>query len=306
MITNLMRSGYGRLNGSLMESINKSYKNLKNIEFYKLIRAHASPFVFPLRKMSTLDTVSPKELEINKMLKQIVSSKYSVHPFSIGLNRLNARQVLERYLAMSEAFPFIQAGAYKNLIDQVIEGKICMSERIEKTFVVGSFLSWDETGGNYLIKTEGMKALPKILDTGDNFHSALLRKDLMNVFSETVRPDYCPSTRVYLTTLGKKLGSNLCFERCAMMVAFEMHAGQMIEALWNALASELKLNKDDLIYFKIHVGGDDPGEVYHIKMVQKLLNSIVLESSDEAKKRFYSSFIHAYQLNIDLCDSICK
>jgi hypothetical protein len=240
---------------------------------------------------------------IKEELKASVSEKYSIHPFTDGLDRGNALPVMKKYLAMSEAFPYIQAGAYNRLIMSAIRRNSPISSKIEKTFVVGSFLSWDETGGNYLIRKEGIAALPKILDTKKHFHAAYLKTDLKYIWGSDIKPDYCPDTREYLVTLGHKLGSSNHLERCATMVAFEMHAGQMIEALWKSLCKTMWIEPDKLQYFKMHVGGDDPGEEYHIELTQKLIDSFVPGSK---RAEFIFWFDQAYLLNIEWCKALCK
>ncbi len=243
-----------------------------------------------------------KEKEMREELMEIVASHFEIHPFATGLTKENAKHVMRCYLAMSEAFPYIQAGAHRDLLMDAIRRNVPMEPKMEKTFVVGSFLTWDETGGQYLLKTEGISALPKILDTR-NFHSRILKKDLATIFKEKIEPNYCTHTHCYLTALGRKLGVYNHTERCAMMVAFELHAGQMIEALWHSLSTELELNKEDLEYFKIHVGGDDPGEAYHIEMVKNLMQSIV---DEEHKSQFFTYFKRCYHMNIEWCKAICK
>ena len=240
---------------------------------------------------------------IKQELEETVSKKYSIHPFKNGLDTGNVLAVTRKYLAMSEAFPYIQAGAYHGLIMRVIHQNSSISRKMEQTFVVGSFLSWDETGGNYLIREKGISALPKILNTKRHFHASYLKADLKYIWGEDIKPDYCPDTRECLVTLSRKLGSSNHLERCAMMVAFEMHAGQMIEALWKSLSRTLWLEPDRLQYFKMHVGGDDPGEEYHIQLTQKLINSIVPGSK---RKEFVFLFEEGYKLNIDWCNALCK
>lgn len=236
-------------------------------------------------------------------LNALIEEKFPEHPFCTFLTKDNALNVMKRYFAMSEAFPYIQAGAYHNLIETAIKENRPITTDVEKTFVVGSFLSWDETGGNYLLRKEGMKGLPQILNTRQQFHSNLLRTDLIKIFGNPLEPDYCSVTRPYLLELMKRLGSENPIERCAMMVAFEMHAGRMIEGLWNSLVNIFNVKKEELTYFEIHVGGDDPAEEYHIKMTKKMIQNLITENHWED---FIKAFIDSYRLNYEWCRNICK
>jgi hypothetical protein len=46
-------------------------------------------------------------------LENIVSEKFSIHPFQNGISKENIEPVMARYLAMSLAFPYLQAAASK-------------------------------------------------------------------------------------------------------------------------------------------------------------------------------------------------
>lgn len=236
--------------------------------------------------------------EINK----VVNAQFPEHPFATLLSKNNSKSVLARYYAMSQAFPFLQAGAYRNVIMRAIQDNSPITQDVEKTFVVGSFLCWDETGGHFLIKEKGMVALPDILNTSQ-FHANMLKADLKTIFGMDFNPEYCPVTKVYLIELEKRLGSENRVERCAMMVAFETHAHKMIESLWHSIASTYDIEKEQLAYFEAHVGGSDPAEAYHVAMTQKLVNCLI---APEEKEVFEKHFIDCYKLNIDWCRHICN
>ena len=85
------------------------------------------------------------------------------------------------------------------------------------------------------------------------------------------------------------------------MVAFENHAGIMIDSFWHSLSNLYNINKDSLIYFKVHVGGSDPAEPYHIEMTERMVSKIV---QDKKRNEFINEFINAYALNYNWCDSI--
>jgi hypothetical protein len=129
----------------------------------------------------------------------------------------------------------------------------------------------------------------------------MLRSDLKRIFNEDVLPAYSSQTSTYLKAVCARLASFDAVVRASMMVAFEVHAGQMIEALWEALVENFEVKKDDLGYFQAHVGGDDPLEVYHIAMSKKLISTIVTE---ENRERFLEEFRASYGLNVDWCRGI--
>ena len=127
---------------------------------YKNLALRALSCSGSFRNRPDRQELSPASLDLIGQLEQLIEKNYAVHPFQTLVRKDNEQAVLAHYLAMSEAFPFIQAGAYRNLILQCIKRNQGISESVEKTFVVGSFLSFDETGGNYLLRTEGISALP--------------------------------------------------------------------------------------------------------------------------------------------------
>lgn len=79
------------------------------------------------------------------------------------------------------------------------------------------------------------------------------------------------------------------------MVAFETHAGQMIDALWKSISDLCHLDRDSLSYFRTHVGGADPAEPYHIKMTAESIASplffaLQLNLSHVRLTHFFSPF----------------
>ncbi|NDD58429.1 MAG: hypothetical protein EBZ47_04145 [Chlamydiae bacterium] len=254
-------------------------------------------------KKTTAADINERGTAIIEELRSAVNIHFPLHPFTHKVSAGNSEEVMGKYMAMSQAFPFIQAGAYKDLVLRAIHRSQPISEEVEKTFVIGTFLCWDETGSQYLLQQEGMSALPKILDTKTQFHANLLRKDLQIIFNHTVEPNYCSDTQTYLLQLMKKLGASNKLERSAMMVAFEMHAERMIQELWKSLADSHSLQKENLIYFEAHVGGDDPAEAYHVALTQKLVQDLV---SPKEKEEFFRFFMESYALNVSWCETICK
>ena len=171
---------------------------------------------------------------------------------------------------------------------------------MELTSVVGNFLCWDETGGHAIIRKNGNKGLVKILDSENTFHANLLKKDIVKLLGKGILPNYSEATSKYLLNLLRGLESANHIKRCAYMVSFENHAGIMIDALWQSLTNLFKIEKDDLIYFKTHVGGADPAEPYHIEMTEKMVAEIVSLKTDD----FADKFLEGYRLHYDWCQSI--
>jgi len=220
------------------------------------------------------------------------------HPFE----EMDREQVLRasfEYLAMSEAFPYIQAAAIGRLGEANRSRGV--PPDVRGTSVVGMFLGFDEFGAFYKTSKRGAAALPSILDTKD-FHAELLKQDLAAYLGKPLQ--HCPpsaETERYLRRLGHGLGSLDPIDRVATMVSFELHAGRMIGALWGSVAATSEVERDRLEYFRIHVGGDDPGEAYHMAMTVRMIEHLVPPQEAE---RFIDRFDEAYLLNIDWCAGI--
>lgn len=229
----------------------------------------------------------------------IVESKYSPHPFSLGLTLKNIETVLRHYLTMSTAFPYIQAGVHHQLIADRLRHGEEVGEKLELTAAVASFLIWDEFGGHAKILSGGSAALPDVLDT-QAFHANLFKNDVRRLLGKDIKPSFCRSTLTYLAALEAGLASFDAVERVAHMVAFERHAGVMIETLWNSLRS-IYNEKEHLAYFETHVGGDDPAEPYHVAMTARMIDRVVEESEIN---HFLEAFDEAYGLSFNWCDTI--
>ena len=223
------------------------------------------------------------------------------HPF----NELNSEPqislLLPYFLGLSMAFPYLQAGSQLKLVFDAIDKNIDISEHIEITSVVGNFLCWDETGGGYVIKKFGQSGLPKILDTKEWFHASLLRHDIERLTGKQAVPNFAEPSRSYLSSLHQGLSDNNPSVRCAYMVAFEVHAHAVIESLWRAICKNFDCKPDELAYFTFHIGGDDPAEVYHVEMVQKMVNKLIPSTE---KKFFLANAIKALQENLNWCAKI--
>jgi len=239
---------------------------------------------------------------VQRKLDKLVESHFPVHSFENGVESGNVRGVMERYFAMSQAFPYLQSGATKDAIFRCLDEGQVIDEAIETTAVVGAFLVADETGVNFVL-AKGIEDLPDILDTRTYFHTNLLRKDLHRLFRRDIAPNYDEVTRAYLKRLFVGLASVDTVKRCAEMVAFETHAGRMIEALWGRLSTLFpQVAKDDLEYFRCHVG-DNGAEPFHQEMTARMIETLIPPSDLDG---FFNAFSHAYRRNVEWCAAICN
>jgi hypothetical protein len=234
--------------------------------------------------------------EISKEIDTVIKNNFNVHPFSFGVEKGNIEAVLSQYFAMSQAFPYLQAGSQRNIILNTMKNNEDINTMFELTSVVGNFLCWDETGGHAIVRKHGNKGLKNILDTKNTFHANMLRKDIKKLTGNNINPNYSKITRGYLIDLLTGLESLDHTTRCAYMVAFENHAGIMIDSLWGSLVKLYDIDKDSLIYFKAHVGGAEP---YHIEMTERMVSEIVTDT-----EIFLYQFKQAYSLNFNWCQSV--
>ncbi|SDF67023.1 Uncharacterized conserved protein [Bradyrhizobium brasilense] len=228
--------------------------------------------------------------------------RFGPHPFTAEMSEEQVVSLLPEYLAMSQAFPYLQAGSQKNLIFDVMHRNRDVTRDIELTSVVANFICWDETGGYGRLLQGGKAALPEILAT-ESFHSNLLRKDASRLLGRAIQPNYSATTKRYLHCLYDGLSSKDPLIRCAYMVAFELHAAEMIQALWSTLTRIFAVQAGDLEYFRSHVGGDDPAEKYHGEMTSRLVRELV---PVDRRVRFMGEFDQAYRLNVQWCRDLLR
>lgn len=233
-------------------------------------------------------------------IQQIIEETFPQHPYANIPDAANFEIILCNYLAMSQAFPYLQAGSESELFFHYMNQNQDVPEQVEMTAVVGNFLCWDETGGLNLTLASGMKGLPRLLETR-RFHSNLLKKDCLAIFGHEINPDYSMLTKKYLLQLYRDLSELSHVDRVACMVSFECHANNMIDALWGSLAKHFNIGKEKLSYFMTHVGGDDPAEAYHVEMTAKLIEKIVPLAQHED---FIDKVKSAYQRYVDWCQSV--
>lgn len=229
------------------------------------------------------------------------SIEVSEHPFYSIPEKANHTTILANFLAMSQAFPYLQSGSHTDLAWSYIKKNQDIPREVELTSVVGTFLCWDEMGAFYKTLNNDITALPQILNTA-HFHSNMLKKDCKRLLNnEELPPEYSLETRAYLLKLFEGLSSPNHVTRVAYMVAFETHAATMISALWDSLAKHFNYPKEKLTYFNLHVGEYDPKEIYHLEMTNRLINEIVPEQD---RALFNDELREAYMLNVNWCQDV--
>lgn len=227
----------------------------------------------------------------------------SPHPFLAGITAENVDLVARRFLAISIGFPYAQAGSQSRLLDGMVARRAGPRDSIEVTTVVANFLCWDETGGHSVVLEQGNRGLPRILETGRNFHSNLLKHDLRRIFGQEVQPEF-DVTGPYLLALRDALGDEDDVRRCAAMVSFERHAALVITSLWRRLTDLFGAELGaELGYFSTHVGDDDPAETYHVSMTGDMIERIVGESE---LGRFMAAFEETFAMHMRWSASCCQ
>lgn len=239
--------------------------------------------------------LSPSEDLVGR-IEHSIAEEFPSHPFEATFGQAQLLRLLRGFAGMSEAFPYVMARAYSSHVLDAIAGHQPLGAEAAITAAVGSFLCWDEMGGHSLSLREGNEGLPKIIETHRRTHSSLLLADLHRLSGETIKPEYSPATLKYLAALEAGLGSPDPVMRCAHMVAFEFHAERIISALWKAVGAVFDVDPDDLLYFHIHVGGDDPAEKYHMEMTARMIDKLVPQHQ---LVRFNDMVRQAYALNVE-------
>ncbi|GAB4568067.1 MAG: hypothetical protein Tsb0020_21120 [Haliangiales bacterium] len=246
------------------------------------------------RLQSSLDTVGTyAEFE------SLVASVFGSHPFAVDLDLRQLETLLPDYFGMSQGFRYVIAAAQKDVFFEAMRENRGVSKEMEMMHAVASFLVWDEAGGMELSK-RGKESLPELLDL-DGMHSELLRNDAEALFGHPVAPRFSDVTQRYLEALYRGLASTDVVTRCAHMVAFELHAGSMIDSLWGSISRVSTVSPDKLRYFALHVGGSDPAEVYHVQMTQELIERVVPAGQ---RDRFQADFLDAYRIHVDWCQAL--
>ncbi len=235
-------------------------------------------------------------------LESLVSRTFGAHPFVTPLDKKRLDQLLPDYLGMSQGFRYVIAAAQKDAFFEAMSEGHGVTEQVEVMNAVANFLMFDETGGVDLGLDTNKHRLPELLLLS-RMHSELLRADAEKILGHAIVPHFGAVTQSYLRALYRGLASTDVVVRCAHMVAFELHAGVMIDALWGTIAKVTDLPRDALRYFALHVGGEDPAEVYHVQMTQRLIKRVVPASQRE---RFRASFLDAYSIHVEWCRALVE
>ena len=134
-------------------------------------------------------------------LSRRISERFPDHPFRGGVNKDNFEAVSAEYLAMSIAFPFIQAGAMHETYKAALRAGGDTDKNAEITGAVGAYLVWDEVGGHKLTLESGNEGLLQLPATRRNYHAHWLRKDIRTILGKDVRPHRSAATARYLDEL---------------------------------------------------------------------------------------------------------
>lgn len=233
---------------------------------------------------------------LEKKLEALVTNTFSPHPFSTITKDQDLEKIFSRFIGLSQATPYLLGGASKEMFFKLITNDKQVNPANEVTTSVLSFLAWDETGGQQVVREFGEHALYRILES-NNYHSRILVTDLQKLLGKTISPVYEKYTIDYFKQLLDSLSDLDDIKRCASIVAFEMHAEQVIIALWNSVDKIFpSIDKHTLKYFELHVGELNPVEEYHVEMTTKMVEMIVPK---EKHDDFLAAFKLSYKLNKD-------
>jgi hypothetical protein len=235
-------------------------------------------------------------ISLHEQLDSIIQDRFSPHPFTQIAEHDDLPLVFSRFIGLSQATPYLLGGASKDMFLKKINAKELIQPSNEITTSVLSFLAWDETGGQQTIKEHSEQALHRILES-KNYHSRILVEDLKTLIGKSLVAVYEDYSVTYFHDLLNNLSNTNDIERCAAIIAFEMHAEEVIKALWSSLDRLFPhVDKHSLKYFELHVGELNPVEEYHVEMTAKMVEMMVPLSGYEY---FLNSFITSYKLNYD-------
>ena len=235
-------------------------------------------------------------------LSRRIRERFPDHPFRSRVNKENFEAVSADYLAMSVAFPFIQAGAMHATYKAALRAGGDTDKNAEITGAIGAYLVWDEVGGHKLTLERGNDGLLQLPATRSNYHAHWLRKDIRTILGKEVRPHRSAATARYLDELLDGLSDARRNRNVAYMIGFECQAEQMISALWDAVCSSFDLPRDErLVYFWGHVGGELPAEAVHVEMTRMMVAELVFPDRQE---EFIELCVEGYALNFHWCEAI--
>jgi hypothetical protein len=235
-------------------------------------------------------------------LTRRIGERFPIHPFRHRVTRDNFERVIAEYLAMSIAFPFIQAGAMHATYRAALHEGGDTDKNAEITGAIGAYLVWDEVGGHKLTLEEGNQGLLRLPATRRNYHAHWLRRDIRMLLGRDVAPQRSAATVRYLDALLAGLSEPRGNRNVAYMIGFECHAHAMIGALWAAICAAFAVPADErLVYFWGHVGGEEPAEAVHVEMTRMMVAELV---PPERGAEFIELCLEAYGLNFRWCEAI--
>lgn len=235
-------------------------------------------------------------------LESLIGERFPLHPFEVGITKENFEQVMAEYLAMSIAFPYIQAGSAHENYRKAIQISGDTNHNLEITAAIGTLLVSDEFGADELIRQSNKEQIPLASHVEQCIHSNLLRHDIATILGKPLKPRWSSATRSYLDQLFFAFSDQTKNRNVAYMITFEMHAYKMILAIWSAINRCFGMHKySELQYFSRHIGGDSPAEALHIEMTLKMIDALI---SDEDREGFILTCTEGFTTNIRWCESI--
>ncbi|AYQ31028.1 hypothetical protein [Runella sp. SP2] len=238
---------------------------------------------------------------IHSQIEHLINNEYNKHPFTAGIDKANVEGVLAEYLGLCLCAPYIIGGSSNELFLNCVFSGRPIDRKIEITTAVAAFLSFDETGNYNKVIAGGHEALLSLLDTSD-FHSNMLRRDLKLLFGKDISPTHNSYLKYYFVQLSKGLSNIDDVQRCAALVALEVHSEIMILSLWDSVMQVFpEIERNKLEYFYLHVGGDNPAEKYHVAMTEQMINEVV---GQDNLVTFFTHFKFYYEMNTKLCRDI--
>src|SRR5215211_8163552 len=119
-------------------------------------------------------------------LSRRIGGRFPDHPFRKSVTKDNFEAVIADYLAMSIAFPFIQAGAIHKTYKAALRAGGDTDKNAEITGAIGAYLVWDEVGGHKLTLEKGNIGLLQLPATRRNYHAHWLRRDIRTILGKDV------------------------------------------------------------------------------------------------------------------------
>lgn len=256
--------------------------------------------------LTSIRTLAPErdgDNELLECLDVVISERFPVHPFERGLNAANFAAVMNEFVAMSTAFPYIQAGAVYESYRRSMAAHGIPNANTKITAAVSAFLIWDEFGGNHLGVKSSANGVSRMIEVDSYFHSALLIRDVETLLGAPLPAAVPgPSTQAYLERLLENLAGPSGNRNVAHMVAFERHAMAMINALRAGMTGVFGANAmEGLAYFDAHIGSSCVGEAIHVGLTESMISRLV--TKDETA-RFLDTCVDAYAFNVRWCQDV--